>query len=78
MKVKAPQPEAVDKCELFGGRLTLAQPREGYRFSLDSILLAWWVDFEGDDRIINGVVDMEGGAVTILRVDHADTEIGVI
>jgi len=31
----------------------LAQPREGYRFSLDSILLAWWVDFEADDRVLD-------------------------
>lgn len=53
MEVKAPQPEAADKCELFGGRLVLAQPREGYRFSLDSVLLAWWVDFEPDDRVLD-------------------------
>jgi tRNA1Val (adenine37-N6)-methyltransferase len=53
MRVKTSQPEAVDRCELFGGRLTLAQPREGYRFSLDSILLAWWTDFEADDRVLD-------------------------
>jgi tRNA1Val (adenine37-N6)-methyltransferase len=33
--------------------LILAQPREGYRFSIDSVLLAWWVAFEADDRILD-------------------------
>ena len=33
--------------------MLLAQPREGYRFSIDSILLAWWVAFEADDRILD-------------------------
>jgi tRNA1Val (adenine37-N6)-methyltransferase len=45
--------EATDKCELFGGRLVLEQPREGYRFSIDAVLLAWWVDFEAGDRILD-------------------------
>jgi tRNA1Val (adenine37-N6)-methyltransferase len=47
------QARATDKCELFDGRLVLEQPREGYRFSIDSILLAWWVDFEAGDRILD-------------------------
>ena len=45
--------DATDRCELFGGRLTLQQPREGYRFSIDSVLLAWWVDFEAEDKIVD-------------------------
>ena len=45
--------DATDSCELFGGRLTLEQPREGYRFSIDSVLLAWWVDFETEDKIVD-------------------------
>jgi len=43
----------VDRCELFGGRLLLAQPRAGYRFSLDSLLLAWWAACGPDDRVLD-------------------------
>ena len=53
MPLETAQTKAADKCELFGGRLLLAQPREGYRFSIDSVLLAWWVDFEAGDRILD-------------------------
>jgi len=42
-----------DRCELFGGRLTLAQPRRGYRFSLDAILLGWWVKFGKGDMVLD-------------------------
>jgi tRNA1Val (adenine37-N6)-methyltransferase len=45
--------DATDRCELFGGRLVLEQPREGYRFSIDSVLLAWWVDFEAGDKVLD-------------------------
>jgi len=38
---------------LCGGRLVLAQPREGYRFSLDSLLLAWWVEFAPAERVLD-------------------------
>jgi tRNA1Val (adenine37-N6)-methyltransferase len=30
----------------------LAQPRDGYRFSIDSILVAWWVDFRAEDKVV--------------------------
>lgn len=44
---------AVDRCELFGGRLVLTQPRRGYRFSVDALLLAWWVEFAETDKIMD-------------------------
>ncbi len=31
----------------------VAQPRDGYRFSVDSMLLAWWVEFKTDDRVLD-------------------------
>ncbi|MEM5789172.1 MAG: methyltransferase [Syntrophobacteraceae bacterium] len=37
---------------LFEGKLTVCQEREGYRFSIDAVLLAGLTDFSGGDRII--------------------------
>src|SRR4051812_29094657 len=48
---------------LFDGRLTLYQSRAGYRFSLDALLLAYFVAAKPTDRIIdlgtgNGVMPL--------------------
>lgn len=43
----------MDRCDLFGGRLILAQPRAGYRFSLDALLLAWWAGVNAGERIMD-------------------------
>jgi tRNA1Val (adenine37-N6)-methyltransferase len=45
--------DATDGCTLFDGRLTVRQPRAGYRFSLDALLLAWWTAFDADDLILD-------------------------
>jgi tRNA1Val (adenine37-N6)-methyltransferase len=34
----------TDTCELFGGKVLLEQYRDGYRFSIDSVLLSWWTE----------------------------------
>ncbi len=51
--------ESVDA--LFGGRLWIAQRRDGYRFSIDAVLLAHFVTVRPADKIVdlgsgNGVV----------------------
>jgi len=38
---------------LFGGRIALYQSRAGYRFSLDALLLAYFVGIKPKDRIID-------------------------
>lgn len=41
-------------CDAFlGGRLKVRQHRDGYRFSLDSILLAAFARFKPDDRVVD-------------------------
>lgn len=51
--------ETIDR--VFGGRVAVVQRRGGYRFSLDSLLLARFVEVRGGERIVdlgagNGVV----------------------
>jgi tRNA1Val (adenine37-N6)-methyltransferase len=40
-----------DYCEMFGGAIRVKQYLDGYRFSIDSALLAWWAHFSPDDAI---------------------------
>ncbi len=37
---------------LFGGRLKILQKEKGYRYTIDSILLAHFVELKGDDRLL--------------------------
>ena len=74
--VKAPR-QGTDTCELFGGRLVLAQPRGGYRFSIDSILLAWWVEFEADDRILDAGCGVGVVGLALVRCRGARDVTGV-
>ena len=38
---------------LFGGRLKILQKREGYRFSIDALLLAHFAEPRPEDRVID-------------------------
>lgn len=40
-----------DYCEMFDGAVHVKQYLDGYRFSIDSVLLAWWSRFAPDDAI---------------------------
>lgn len=72
------QTQVTDKCELFGGMLVLEQPREGYRFSIDSVLLAWWVDFEAvGDRILDAGCGVGVVGLTLARCRGARDVTGV-
>ena len=64
--------ETVDR--VFGGRVAVVQRRDGYRFSLDSLLLARFVEIQGSARIVdlgagNGVVALS------LAVLHGEVEV---
>lgn len=52
LEERPPHP-SVDRGVLFDGRLALAQPRTGYRFSLDALLVAGWVSFGPRDLILD-------------------------
>jgi tRNA1Val (adenine37-N6)-methyltransferase len=43
--------ENHDYCEMFGGAVRVKQYLDGYRFSIDSVLLAWWPRFSPDAAI---------------------------
>jgi tRNA1Val (adenine37-N6)-methyltransferase len=40
-----------DYCEMFGGAIQVKQYLDGYRFSIDSVLLVWWPRFSPEDAI---------------------------
>jgi tRNA1Val (adenine37-N6)-methyltransferase len=45
--------ESSETCDaILGGRIRVIQPRRGYRFSVDSILLARFVSVRGGDRVL--------------------------
>src|ERR1700730_7686361 len=45
--------ESSETCDaILGGRIRVIQPRDGYRFSVDSILLARFVSVRGRDRVL--------------------------
>src|ERR1700730_11070868 len=45
--------ESSETCDtILGGRIRLIQPRDGYRFSIDSILLARFVSVRPRDRVL--------------------------
>ena len=45
--------ESSETCDaILGGKLSVLQPREGYRFSVDSILLARFVSVRRTDRVL--------------------------
>ncbi|RUM88120.1 MAG: SAM-dependent methyltransferase [Thermodesulfatator sp.] len=43
----------VEKVALFGGRLEIFQPRRGYRFSLEALLVAGFVRLRGRERVLD-------------------------
>jgi tRNA1Val (adenine37-N6)-methyltransferase len=46
--------ESSETCDaILGGKVRVIQPRGGYRFSIDSILLARFVAVRGDDRVLD-------------------------
>jgi tRNA1(Val) A37 N6-methylase TrmN6 len=70
---------------LFDGRLTLAQSRSGYRFSVDALLLAYFVTVKSRQRVIdlgtgNGVIPLilahlhPSAALTGLELQPAMTD----
>jgi len=65
-------PETIDR--VFDGRVAVLQRRDGFRFSLDSVLLARFVEVQGLERIIdlgagNGVIALS------LAVLHSAVEV---
>ena len=44
-------PDTIDT--ILGGALTLVQPRQGYRFSIDSLLLAYFARVRPSDRVLD-------------------------
>ena len=46
-----PAPETVDS--ILGGALTLVQPRDGYRFSIDALLLGRFARVRARDRVLD-------------------------
>ena len=72
--------ETIDR--VFDGRVAVVQGRDGYRFSLDSLLLARFVEAQGRERIVdlgagNGVVALSLAAlndgVEVLGVELQET-----
>ena len=49
---------------LFDGRIELYQSRAGYRFSLDAVLLAYFVTIKAGDRIVD--LGAGNGAITLM------------
>jgi tRNA1Val (adenine37-N6)-methyltransferase len=46
--------ESSETCDaILGGRVRVIQPRGGYRFSVDAILLACFVSTRGRDRVLD-------------------------
>ncbi len=75
-KQRSAKLETVDR--VFDGRVAVVQRRDGYRFSLDSLLLARFVEVRGRERIVdlgtgNGVVALSlavlHGAVEAVGVE---------
>ena len=67
--------ETIDR--VFGGRVTVVQRRDGFRFSLDSLLLARFVELRGGERVVdlgagNGVV-----ALSLAALNDAVEVVGV-
>ncbi|MCP4230518.1 MAG: methyltransferase [bacterium] len=54
----------TDICELFGSEVVIRQYLDGYRFSIDSVLLAWWCRIPKE----SGVVDMGTGCGVISMI----------
>ena len=57
------EPPEISRDSLFGGELVCYQYRKGYRFSIDAILVAHFVDVRPDDRILDlgtgsGIISM--------------------
>ena len=49
-----PDPSDVLTRDLFlGGNIVLHQPRDGYRFSIDAVILAHWADVRQGDRVVD-------------------------
>ncbi len=44
--------EEFSRDSLFSGRLVICQPREGYRFSIEALLLAGFVSLRKKDRVV--------------------------
>jgi tRNA1Val (adenine37-N6)-methyltransferase len=70
--------ESSETCDaILGGRIRVIQPRQGYRFSVDSILLARFVAVRGGDRVLEigagtGVISL------VIGVLHQPAEIVAI
>lgn len=57
--------ETID--DLLGGRLKILQKKRGYRFSIDSLLLTYFVQLKEDDSVIDLGT---GGGVILLVLSH--------
>ncbi|SMC19568.1 tRNA1Val (adenine37-N6)-methyltransferase [Desulfacinum hydrothermale DSM 13146] len=47
-----PDRESTTRDSLFNGRLTLCQPRDGYRFSIDAVLLAGLTSIQPHEHVV--------------------------
>ena len=66
----APLPEAdegVSVDDFLGGAIKLVQPRDGYRVSMDTVMLAACVPAKAGERIIEGGVGSAGAALCLAR-----------
>jgi tRNA1Val (adenine37-N6)-methyltransferase len=52
-KLSTPYPKSETLDTLFGGRLRVVQELDGYRFSLDAVLLADFVRLRGGERVMD-------------------------
>lgn len=68
----SPADETLDT--LFGGRVALYQSRAGYRFSLDALLLAYFVGIKPKDTIID--LGTGSGVIPLILVElHPDATV---
>ncbi|WP_417450517.1 tRNA1(Val) (adenine(37)-N6)-methyltransferase [Kordiimonas sp.] len=59
--------EAVSIDDFLGGSIKLIQPRDGYRVSMDTVMLAASVPAKPGDRIIEGGVGSAGAALCLAK-----------
>ncbi|WP_262691030.1 tRNA1(Val) (adenine(37)-N6)-methyltransferase [Kordiimonas aestuarii] len=59
--------EAVSVDDFLGGAIKLIQPRDGYRVSMDTVMLAASVPAKAGDRIIEGGVGSAGAALCLAK-----------
>jgi len=59
--------DGVSIDDFLGGAIKLIQPRDGYRVSMDTVMLAACVPAQAGDRIVEGGVGSAGAALCLAR-----------